>query len=115
MKEHPDAWTRVDTILEFSQNMNTKVSLATRVEEGRFSTLRKSCQISRAECFTVDLIKSISLGSLIAYLCVSPRRQRRLDDSSSDRGWREGVSPQKDALPWASGEHQPGLFKGTRH
>lgn len=27
LKEHPDAWTRVDTILEFSQNMNTKVSL----------------------------------------------------------------------------------------
>uniref|UniRef100_A0A665T9Q0 Exportin-1 n=1 Tax=Echeneis naucrates TaxID=173247 RepID=A0A665T9Q0_ECHNA len=26
LKEHPDAWTRVDTILEFSQNMNTKVS-----------------------------------------------------------------------------------------
>lgn len=25
LKEHPDAWTRVDTILEFSQNMNTKV------------------------------------------------------------------------------------------
>ncbi|XP_055098276.1 exportin-1 isoform X3 [Hylobates moloch] len=24
LKEHPDAWTRVDTILEFSQNMNTK-------------------------------------------------------------------------------------------
>lgn len=28
LKEHPDAWTRVDTILEFSQNMNTKVSSA---------------------------------------------------------------------------------------
>lgn len=27
LKEHPDAWTRVDTILEFSQNMNTKVSV----------------------------------------------------------------------------------------
>lgn len=27
LKEHPDAWTRVDTILEFSQNMNTKVSM----------------------------------------------------------------------------------------
>ncbi|XP_064819438.1 exportin-1-like isoform X1 [Oncorhynchus masou masou] len=26
LKEHPDAWTRVDTILEFSQSMNTKVS-----------------------------------------------------------------------------------------
>lgn len=36
LKEHPDAWTRVDTILEFSQNMNTKVSLATQVEEGPF-------------------------------------------------------------------------------
>jgi len=29
LKEHPDAWTRVDTILEFSQNMNTKVSKTT--------------------------------------------------------------------------------------
>lgn len=29
LKEHPDAWTRVDTILEFSQNMNTKVSKST--------------------------------------------------------------------------------------
>lgn len=29
LKEHPDAWTRVDTILEFSQNMNTKVSKLT--------------------------------------------------------------------------------------
>lgn len=27
LKDHPDAWTRVDTILEFSQNMKTKVSL----------------------------------------------------------------------------------------
>lgn len=25
LKDHPDAWTRVDTILEFSQNMKTKV------------------------------------------------------------------------------------------
>ena len=24
LKEHPDAWTRVDTILEFSQNQQTK-------------------------------------------------------------------------------------------
>ncbi len=24
LKEHPDAWTRVDTILEFSQNQETK-------------------------------------------------------------------------------------------
>uniref|UniRef100_A0A674A2V3 Exportin 1 n=1 Tax=Salmo trutta TaxID=8032 RepID=A0A674A2V3_SALTR len=27
LKEHPDAWTRVDTILEFSQSMNTKFCL----------------------------------------------------------------------------------------
>lgn len=65
LKEHPDAWTRVDTILEFSQNMNTKVSLATQEEEGHFSTLRKSCQIYQAEGFTVDLVKNISLGSQI--------------------------------------------------
>uniref|UniRef100_A0A8C6TVZ5 Exportin 1 (CRM1 homolog, yeast) a n=1 Tax=Neogobius melanostomus TaxID=47308 RepID=A0A8C6TVZ5_9GOBI len=26
LKDHPDAWTRVDTILEFSQNMKTKYS-----------------------------------------------------------------------------------------
>uniref|UniRef100_A0A665TAN9 Exportin-1-like n=1 Tax=Echeneis naucrates TaxID=173247 RepID=A0A665TAN9_ECHNA len=25
LKDHPDAWTRVDTILEFSQNMKTKM------------------------------------------------------------------------------------------
>lgn len=31
LKEHPDAWTRVDTILEFSQNMNTKVSKLTSI------------------------------------------------------------------------------------
>uniref|UniRef100_A0A3B3BL65 Exportin 1 n=1 Tax=Oryzias melastigma TaxID=30732 RepID=A0A3B3BL65_ORYME len=31
LKDHPDAWTRVDTILEFSQNMKTKV----RLEETR--------------------------------------------------------------------------------
>jgi exportin-1 len=24
LKEHPDAWSRVDTILEFSQNQQTK-------------------------------------------------------------------------------------------
>jgi exportin-1 len=24
LKEHPDSWTRVDTILEFSQNQQTK-------------------------------------------------------------------------------------------
>lgn len=34
LKEHPDAWTRVDTILEFSQNMNTKVSLASTCSGG---------------------------------------------------------------------------------
>lgn len=32
LKEHPDAWTRVDTILEFSQNMNTKVSKLTFID-----------------------------------------------------------------------------------
>lgn len=49
LKEHPDAWTRVDTILEFSQNMNTKVSQPAsqpaQVDEGHFSTLRKSLPI----------------------------------------------------------------------
>lgn len=25
LKQHPDAWTRVDTILEFSNNQQTKV------------------------------------------------------------------------------------------
>ncbi|XP_042170799.1 exportin-1-like isoform X1 [Oncorhynchus tshawytscha] len=34
LKEHPDAWTRVDTILEFSQSMNTKVFRGKDRKEG---------------------------------------------------------------------------------
>lgn len=43
LKEHPDAWTRVDTILEFSQNMNTKVSISPDSNDGKTFTgaLRK--------------------------------------------------------------------------
>lgn len=43
LKEHPDAWTRVDTILEFSQNMNTKVSIGPESNDGKTLTgaLRK--------------------------------------------------------------------------
>lgn len=33
LKEHPDAWTRVDTILEFSQNQNTKYYALQILEE----------------------------------------------------------------------------------
>ena len=29
LKQHPDAWTRVDTILEYSNNQQTKVLWAT--------------------------------------------------------------------------------------
>lgn len=44
LKEHPDAWTRVDTILEFSQNMNTKVSISPENNDGKTLTgaLRKN-------------------------------------------------------------------------
>lgn len=46
LKEHPDAWTRVDTILEFSQNMNTKVSTWFLIEFflSSIQTLRKVSQ-----------------------------------------------------------------------
>ena len=33
LKEHPDAWTRVDTILEFSENQQTKYYALQILEE----------------------------------------------------------------------------------
>ena len=48
LKEHPDAWTRVDTILEFSQNLQTKyyaLQILETVIRARWKVLpRQQCE-----------------------------------------------------------------------
>ena len=48
LKEHPDAWTRVDTILEFSQNLQTKyyaLQILETVIKARWKVLpRQQCE-----------------------------------------------------------------------
>uniref|UniRef100_A0A7I2V2C5 Exportin 1 n=1 Tax=Homo sapiens TaxID=9606 RepID=A0A7I2V2C5_HUMAN len=54
LKEHPDAWTRVDTILEFSQNMNTKyygLQILENVIKTRWKILpRNQCEGMVSRC-----------------------------------------------------------------
>ncbi|XP_032830122.1 exportin-1-like isoform X2 [Petromyzon marinus] len=59
LKEHPDAWTRVDTILEFSQNMNTKY-YALQILENVIKTRWKI--LPRNQC---DGIKKYVVGLVI--------------------------------------------------
>lgn len=51
LKEHPDAWTRVDTILEFSQNQQTKyyaLQILENVIKTRWKVLpRPQCEGNR--------------------------------------------------------------------
>lgn len=47
LKEHPDAWTRVDTILEFSNNQQTKY-YALQILENVIKTRWKV--LPRAQC-----------------------------------------------------------------
>lgn len=48
LKEHPDAWTRVDTILEYSQNQQTKfygLQILEQVIKTRWKALpREQCE-----------------------------------------------------------------------
>ena len=60
LKEHPDAWTRVDTILEYSQSQQTKyyaLQILENVIKTRWKVLpRPQCEgqpLSVASSFTV--------------------------------------------------------------
>merc|ERR1711976_303875 len=59
LKEHPDAWTRVDTILEFSQNQQTKY-YALQILETVIKTRWKV--LPRAQC---EGIKKYIVGLII--------------------------------------------------
>uniref|UniRef100_A0A8D8U493 Exportin-1 n=1 Tax=Cacopsylla melanoneura TaxID=428564 RepID=A0A8D8U493_9HEMI len=59
LKEHPDAWTRVDTILEFSQNQQTKF-YALQILEEVIKTRWKA--LPREQC---DGIKKYIVGLII--------------------------------------------------
>ena len=59
LKEHPDSWTRVDTILEFSQNQQTKY-YALQVLEKTIKTKWKA--LPRNQC---DAIKKYIVGLII--------------------------------------------------
>ena len=53
LKEHPDAWTRVDTILEFSNNQQTKyyaLQILEQVIKTRWKVLPRN-QCEGKECF----------------------------------------------------------------
>ena len=58
LKEHPDAWTRVDTILEYSQSLQTKY-YALQILENVIKTRWKV--LPRAQCEGSQL--SVSLSS----------------------------------------------------
>lgn len=59
LKEHPEAWTRVDTILEFSQNQQTKY-YALQILEKTIKTKWKA--LPRHQC---DAIKKYIVGLII--------------------------------------------------
>ena len=59
LKEHPDAWTRVDTILEFSSNQQTKY-YALQILENVIKTRWKV--LPRAQC---EGIKKYIVGLII--------------------------------------------------
>ena len=59
LKEHPDAWTRVDTILEFSQNQQTKY-YALQILEKTIKTKWKA--LPRNQC---EAIKKYIVGLII--------------------------------------------------
>lgn len=59
LKEHPEAWTRVDTILEFSQNQQTKY-YALQILEKTIKTKWKA--LPRTQC---DAIKKYIVGLII--------------------------------------------------
>ncbi len=55
LKEHPDAWTRVDTILEFSQNQQTKY-FALQILEKTIKTKWKILPKTQTEGFYLLLL-----------------------------------------------------------
>jgi len=61
LKEHPDAWTRVDTILEYSQNQQTKyyaLQILENVIKTRWKVLpRPQCEGSSLTHFLSTVIK----------------------------------------------------------
>uniref|UniRef100_A0A8C2PX31 Exportin-1 n=1 Tax=Cyprinus carpio TaxID=7962 RepID=A0A8C2PX31_CYPCA len=64
LKDHPDAWTRVDTILEFSQNMKTKyyaLQILETVIKTRWKILpRNQCEgegLNICSCYIVSILK----------------------------------------------------------
>jgi len=67
LKEHPDAWTRVDTILEYSQSQQTKY-FALQILENVIKTRWKVLPRSQCEgfCFynqlCVDLMPMTQIG-----------------------------------------------------
>nr|CAD7393395.1 unnamed protein product [Timema cristinae] len=62
LKEHPDAWTRVDTILEFSQNQQTKyyaLQILEQVIKTRWKVLPRN-QCEGIKKYIVNLIIKVS-------------------------------------------------------
>jgi len=55
LKEHPDAWTRVDTILEYSQNQQTKY-YALQILENVIKTRWKVLPRSQCEGDSVHVV-----------------------------------------------------------
>lgn len=61
LKEHPDAWTRVDTILEYSQNQQTKY-YALQILENVIKTRWKV--LPRPQCEGILVHKIYILSSI---------------------------------------------------
>jgi len=70
LKEHPDAWTRVDTILEFSQNQQTKY-YALQILEKTIKTKWKA--LPRNQC---EAIKKYIVGLIIKNSSDAPTLDR---------------------------------------
>ena len=68
LKEHPDAWMRVDTILEFSQNQQTKyyaLQILETVIKTRWKVLpRTQCEGKNINC-KINLIGQFVLNNAI--------------------------------------------------
>ena len=59
LKEHPDSWTRVDTILEFSQNQQTKY-YALQILEATIKTKWKALPRNQCEGIYIEKKKCLN-------------------------------------------------------
>ena len=90
LKEHPDAWTRVDTILEYSQNQQTKyyaLQILENVIKTRWKVLpRPQCEGMKQMFFFWWQYKELRDLYTLNYVLLNGRQSKNI-------GWLQTRSP----------------------